>query len=165
MKIVLNTILAGLVMSIMIIGCNNASKKNITDANNNIKEAGKHIKEAVIVTNDTAKSNIKANWQSFRQTSDSAIAKMERKVATLERKIATANNTTKATLQTEVDKTKKKLQDVRKKLNKENDAFENDLNRIDATVESKNESFKQEFKRDMDQLGTAFKDLFKDNIK
>jgi hypothetical protein len=36
------------------------------------------------------------------------------------------------------------------------------MNQFDTTVVSKNQSFQREFKHDMNQAGTAFKDLFRD---
>jgi hypothetical protein len=55
--------------------------------------------------------------------------------------------------------------ELKNKLQQRNAAFENEINQFDAGVTSKNQSFEREFKHDMNELGTAFKDLFKDNVK
>lgn len=165
MKKILRSVLAGLFISILMIGCNEASKNDMTDANKNLKEANQHMKEAVIATNDTAKANAIANWTSFKNESDSAIAGMEKDVTTLEGKMAKANSTAKATLKTDLDKTKKKLQELKERLKQGNTDFENGINQFDATMETKHQSFQREFKHDMNEFGTSFRDLFKNNVK
>lgn len=165
MKKILNNLTAAFFMSILIISCNDAAKKDIADANTNLKEANQDVKGAIIATNDTAKANAIANWTSFRNGSDSAIAGMEKDVTRLDEKMAKTNNSAKATVKTDLDNTKKKLQELKERLQQKNVEFENDINQFDATVASKNESFQREFKHDMNGLGTAFKDLFKDNVK
>lgn len=153
------------ITAIFISSCNEASKKDMTNAKENLKEAKQDVKEAVISANDTAKLNAIANWQSFKNESDFAIANMEKNVATLKTKTNKAGNAVNVSLKIEVDKTNKILQDLKDKLKKRNTEFNNDLNRFDATVVAKNQSFQREFKHDMDGLGKDFKNLFKDNTK
>ncbi|HRH50637.1 MAG TPA: hypothetical protein PLP23_17920 [Panacibacter sp.] len=165
MKKIPGAITAGLLIAIFMCSCNDASKKDMGDASKNIKEANADVKEAVIDANDTAKANTIAAWKVFKNESDTAIAVMERQVVVLEGKIAKANTKEKEKLNTDLNKTKEKLHELKEKLQQRNAAFENDINKFDATVVSKNESFEREFKHDMDELGTAIKDLFKDNVK
>jgi hypothetical protein len=90
---------------------------------------------------------------------------MEREAIALEGKIAKANSKEKEKLKTDLNNTKEKLHSLKMRLEQRNIEFENDLKNFDATVVSKNQSFEREFKHDMNELGTAFKDLFKDNVK
>ena len=39
------------------------------------------------------------------------------------------------------------------------------MQRFDSKVSEENQSFKREFKHDMDELGKSIKDIFKDNVK
>ncbi|MEO8772046.1 MAG: hypothetical protein ABI402_18250 [Ferruginibacter sp.] len=165
MKKILSTVTAGFFISILMISCNDASKKDMADADKNLKEAKQDIKEAVITSNDSAKANAISNWKSFKNESDSAIAGMEKDVITIEKKMTKADDAAKATLKTNLDKTNKKLKDLKEKMQQRNAEFENDINEFDANVAAKNQSFQREFRHDMNELGTAFKDLFKDNVK
>jgi glutathione S-transferase len=145
--------------------CNEASKKDMGDASENIKEANGDMKEAVIAANDSAKAAAIADWKSFKSESDTAVAVMDRKVAMLEAKMVKANKEEKEKLRANLDNTKKQLNTLKQHLKERNTAFENEVSKFDATVTSKNQAFQREFRHDMDQLGNAFKDLFKDNVK
>ena len=83
----------------------------------------------------------------------------------LEVKLTKADNRAKFKLKTELDNARKKLQDLKEKLQKRNAEFDHNRNQFDTTVISKNQSFQREFKHDMNEAGTAFKDLFRDNVK
>lgn len=50
-------------------------------------------------------------------------------------------------------------------MDQKNAEFEVDMKAFNETVVTKYESFKREFKHDTDELSTAAKDLFKDNVK
>ncbi|MEO7046412.1 MAG: hypothetical protein ABI091_13965 [Ferruginibacter sp.] len=90
---------------------------------------------------------------------------MEKDLLTIKEKIAKANGTAKEKLQMDLDKTNKKLQNLKARLQQTNAEFEKNINQFDSAAVSKNLSFQREFKHDMNELGTAFKDLFKDNVK
>ncbi|MEO6302596.1 MAG: hypothetical protein ABIP51_05450 [Bacteroidia bacterium] len=165
MKKIINIVTTGFIMGILMIGCNEASKKDIKDARDNIKDANKDLSEAVVAANDTAKTRAIKNWQSFKIQSDSSIAGMNRNLARLEAKIAKANKANKAKLKTDIDNTRQKFESQKEKLHQMNIEFENDMKHFDEAAVAKNESFQREFKHDMNELATAFKDLFNDNVK
>jgi hypothetical protein len=152
-------------MALFVSSCNEAAKKDMNDASNNMKEANTDIKEAITATNDTAKASTIAHWRTFKTSADSAIADMEKETNALGEKIAKANNSEKEKLQTELDNSKTKLQAIKLKLQQSDTDFNNDIKSFDASVISKNKSFEREFTHDMNELGTAFKDLFKNNAK
>ncbi len=158
MKKITGILTASLAVVILISSCNDASKKDMSDASKNLKEANNDVKEAVIATNDTAKANAISNWNAFKNESEGTIAGMEKQITSLEGKITKANNKEKEKLKANLEKKKEKLQ-------QRNTEFENDKDKFDAAVVSKNQSFEREFKHDMNELGTALKDLFKDNVK
>ncbi len=158
-------IAAGCVAAMLLSSCNEASKKDMGDASESIKEANSDMKEAVIAANDSAKAAAIADWKNFKSESDTAVAVMDRKVAALEAKMVKANKEEKEKLRANLNKTKEQLDTLKQHLRERNTAFENEVSKFDATVTSKNQSFKREFKHDMDQLGTAFNDLFKDNVQ
>jgi hypothetical protein len=165
MKKIISTIAISFIGAMLFGSCNDASKKDMTDATQDLKVANKDIKDAVIANNDTAKATAAANWATFKNESDSGIAVMEIQVTTLEAKIAKANTTSKEKMKNDLAKTREDLRTLKEKLAQKNTAFDNDIKKFDGTVVAKNESFEREFKHDMNGLGTAIKDLFKDNVK
>ncbi|MEO5943261.1 MAG: hypothetical protein ABIP30_17060 [Ferruginibacter sp.] len=165
MKKINSTVISALLTGLFIIGCNESAKRNMNDANKNLKEAGQDVKAAIVATSDTAKANAILNWNSFKSESDANISGMEKDLLTIKEKIAKANGTAKEKLQMDLDKTNKKLQNLKARLQQTNAEFEKNINQFDSAAVSKNLSFQREFKHDMNELGTAFKDLFKDNVK
>ncbi len=119
----------------------------------------------MIAANDRAKLQAIANWKSFNNESDTAIAGMEKEVTLLELKMTKADNAAKSKSKADLENAKKKLQDLKEKLKQRNAEFDHNMNQFDTTVVSKNQSFQPEFKHDMNEAGTAFEDLFRDNVK
>ena len=165
MKRITGIITAGIAVAILTSSCNNASKKNMGDASQHLKEAGADMKEAVMATNDSAKTAAIASWNSFKNDADTSIAGMEKETAALNQKIAKAGNKEKEQLKTDLSKANEKLRALKERLQQKNLEFDNDIKSFNAEVAVKNQSFQQEFKHDMGELGTAFKDLFKKNVK
>ncbi|MGZ5219765.1 MAG: hypothetical protein ACXWV6_05875 [Chitinophagaceae bacterium] len=166
-KVIRFTVIAGIMAASLISlnGCGDASQKHASDAKENIKEAGKDLKEAAKASNEEAKTKATADWQQFKNESDSTIAVMEKQIKELKEKIAKADKKRREKLTSDLNKAQDKLNEQKEKLRQKNIEFEADLLKFDESVIAKNESFKREFKHDMDELGTAMNDLFKDNVK
>ena len=145
--------------------CGKASKDHVEAAKENFKEAGHELKSAVADANEEAKENAKEDWQKFKNESDVQIAEMENRISALKQKISTASKREKVKLNRTLDKNEQKLKEEKEKLRQRNIEFQADMNKFGDSVVVKNESFKREFKHDMDELGTSFKDLFHDNVK
>ena len=158
-------LMACMVLAAMIYSCNDASNKDMSDASQNIKEANADVNKAMMATSDSAKAAAVSNWKTFNNESDTAIAGIEKDVAVLEAKIAKANNKEKKKLQADVHAARQKLDELKNRLQQKNAEFNESLQKFDSTVVSKNQSFEREFNHDIHELGTAFKDLFKDNVK
>ena len=158
-------ILACFAVAILISSCNDASKKDMSDASQKIKEVNTDMKQAIIATNDSAKAAAISNWKTFKNESDSAVVAMEREATKLDEKIAKANTKEKEKLKAYLNNTKEKLHALKIKLQQRNIEFENNKEKFDIIIASKNQSFEREFKHDINELGTAFKDLFNDNVK
>lgn len=151
------TALAVIVALFLFSGCGQDSKKHVKDANENLKEA-------VIDAHAEARSKAIADWQAFINESDKSIAEMQKQANELKAKITIADQKTKLKLSSDLEKLEQKLNDQKIKLNQKNAEFEADLENFNESIEAKTELFKEEFKHDMNGLGTAFKDLFKDNV-
>lgn len=166
-KLNLNTLtcILGLVSLLLIGACNEASKSDMKDANEDMKEANAHLKDAAEDMNDTAKARTNANWQEFKKESEDQITVMEKQLQDLNVKIGNAKQEEKARLQLSYDKTSAKLKEMKEALNQRNIEFEKNMDQMDESMKEKNESFKREFKHDMNELGESFRNLFKDNVK
>lgn len=68
-------------------------------------------------------------------------------------------------LKNELNQNHEKLKTMWEKLRERNTEFENGMLKFDDSIVSKNESFQREFNYNMDELGKAVKDLFKNNVK
>ena len=165
MKYTISKIVSGLVASILVIGCNQVSKKEMLDAKENVKEATQDLGEAVINAKDTAKANAISDWNSFKSESDSTLKHMEKDLAVLETDISKSGVAIKTKIENDLDQSRLKLEELKEKLKKGNIAFENDIDRFDSTIASKNNSFQKEFKHDMNSLRTSFEELFRKNNK
>lgn len=154
-----------IVCSTIILSCNRASNKEVNDANENLTEARNDLKDAKINANDAAKEKAIADWNHFNNESDSVLLSMENDLAKMEVKIGIAGKTEKRKLEADYKKTKSDLAELREKLRQRNAEFEKDVEKYDNSLEDKNESFKREFRHDMNALGESFKNLFKNNVK
>jgi hypothetical protein len=157
--------LSALVSVLIITSCNQASKKDLKDAGQNFKAANKNLKEAVTNADSTARENARTDWRNFKAQSDSSIWAMNKRVDTLKLNIAKTNKRDQKRLTDNLNKTRQIIDTLRAHLNQRNIEFNKDLSKFNSSVNAKNESFKREFKHDTKELGNAFKNIFKDNVK
>lgn len=165
MKKIIAFAVVGFITASLLGGCGDASKKHVQDANENLKEASTDLKEAAKAANEEAKSKATADWNKFKNESDSTMAAMDHQVKELKDKIAKANSKEKARLTEELSKLELKLNEQKQKLDQKNAEFEADMKSFNEAVVTNHESFRREFKHDNDELSTAIKNLFKDNVK
>ena len=148
-------------LSVFMVSCNQSPNQKVKDAKENLTEAKDELKDALAKEIEAAKAKETAEWKSFKNNADSSIINMENDLKKLEARIDKAYSKDQKKLKSEYDKSKSNMEALKDKLNRRNTEFENDLKK----VSEKNQSFKREFKHDMDELGNSFKDLFKDNSK
>jgi hypothetical protein len=157
--------LSALVSLLIITSCNQASKNDLKNADQNFKAANQDLKEAVTDADSTARENAKTNWGNFKAQSDSSILAMNKRVDTIKLNIAKANKRDQKRLTDNLNKTRLNIDTLQAHLNQRNIEFNKDLSKFNSSVNAKNESFKREFKHDTRELGNALKDIFKDNVK
>jgi hypothetical protein len=163
-----NITLLGIAITVCMFGCEKSSTKEVKSANENILEAKEKISQAENELHDeaeAAKTKQISDWDHFRNESDSSIASMENEFKKIEVKIEKSGQKDKQKLKADYTKAKTDLAALKEGLKQKNAAFEKDIQNFDNTVSEKNQSFMREFKNDMDELGKAIKDLFKDNVK
>ena len=154
-----------IVITAFIFACNQTSTKEVTEAKENLKDAESELKDAKINEKEAAKAREIAEWNNFKNESDSTIASAENDLKKMEMNIEKASKKDKQKMKNQYDKAESNLAIFREKLQKRNVEFENDMKDFNDNVSQKNQSFKREFKHDMNAFGNSIKDVFKDNVK
>ena len=136
----------------MFINCNSSAVKedkvlkNDQEVENNLAETKMDL---IMVPHDTINS-----YQKFKKESEKLITNYEKDITELKERISKEKNEDKANLQKQLTILEKKNNDLRNKLNGYYD------DGTDSWM-----AFKKEFKHDLDDLGKAFSDFTKNNIK
>lgn len=137
----------------MFISCKSNSDKK-EDAIENVDEANENLNEVnAEVANDAITKANDAEWQTFKTEANTTITSNETRIAELKKAIKKPGNTFDATYAKSIDVLEAKNTALKTKMAN----YEN--NQTDW------ESFKREFKSDIDALGEAFKDLTVNNKK
>ncbi len=136
-----STLLTGAILT----SCSTPAEK-VENAETNVTEANEEL--------DQANDEYLADITSYRTMTDDKIAANEKSIAEFEARIANEKKEAKADYQKKIDELNQKNTDMKKKMD-------------DYTADGKEnwENFKTEFSHDMDELGTAFKDLTVKNTK
>lgn len=158
-------IVLSIVISASIFACNQTSTKEENDAKENASETKTALKDAEINEKEDQKAKETSEWNRFKNESDSTITSAENDLKKMEERLEKASKKNKQKLKMKYEKAKSDLSILREKLQKRNIEFENDLKKFDENVSQKNQSFKREFKHDIDALGNSIKDLFEDNVE
>lgn len=160
-----NRIGLAVIMATALFSCHQASDKQVKDADKQLKEAKQGVKEARLVEDNAAKAKNTAEWNLFKKEADSSMVIIENELKKKESILAKTSKKGAQKLSADYENAKKKLAALKEELQQRNAAFKNDVKRFDNHVYEKNESFKREFKHDMNELDKSLKDLFKDNVK
>jgi phosphoenolpyruvate-protein kinase (PTS system EI component) len=137
--------MAGLLTGAINTACNN-SEKRVEEAAEDVSDAQKKL--------DDAETKFAEEWDKFKTENEKQIQENENEIASyreMERKDQTWSNKYKV----RIDELETRNNALREKMR----TYEADKRR------DKWESFKEEFKHDMDELGTALKDFARDNKK
>lgn len=134
-------------------GCQTASEK-VDDAKAGVVDAKQDLKDATTKAAEEARKNAEVEeWAAFKSESETAIAENEKVIAELKAKMKKSGKTLDALYAQRIDELEVKNSAMRTRIS----AYKN---------ENKDwESFKREFNHDMNELGSALKDLAVDNKK
>ncbi|MEO8086794.1 MAG: hypothetical protein ABI763_08245 [Bacteroidota bacterium] len=139
------TLLVALAAANIFTSCNSDEKK-VEDAKENVQEAKQDLQDA--------KTELNAEYPAFKADAEVKIAENEKRITELKEKLAKPGTATfDGMRQKRIEQLEQKNADLRSKLY----AYEKE--------HSDWETFKREFKHDMDGIGEAFKDIGKDNTK
>jgi Na+-transporting methylmalonyl-CoA/oxaloacetate decarboxylase gamma subunit len=141
------------IVGTVLVSCKSTTKEEVESqekvdvAEQNLKDA----KDSLVVAKKAATAE---EWQTFKNQTDSVISYNEAQIAELKLKMQNAGKSVDAKYQKNVDILEQKNKDLKVKA----DTYKNDAN-------SDWQSFKREFKHDMDEIGQAFKDVTVNNKK
>lgn len=147
-----------LIITILIAGTLLKSCKPATKEEDAAKENLNNAKENVVTARedlaDAKRAATKQEWIEFKKETDSAISENEARIAELKVKIKNAGKSIDASYENKVDTLEQKNADLKVKLA----TYKSDVN-------TDWQSFKEEFKYDMNELGQALKGLTVKNKK
>ncbi len=155
----------GLFSLFLFTACSDVSKSALSNANRDFRNTTNDVKQAANSDIEAVKTKVSNDWQKFKSDSDASIIEMNKQIAELYEKIGKAKDSAKAGLKVQLAAISEKISEQKEKLNRKSLQMEADLKKFDENLISRNESFQREFQRDMNELGTAIKNLFKDNVK
>lgn len=146
-------------------GCNKSSSEELIKAKEDLKEAKSTLDESKIKKSEAVNAKEKAEWTYFKSEADSTLVSIEKDLKRLQVTIEKADKKDKEKLKATYAKSKDNIRVLKEKLHKRDLEFEKDIKNLDSIILVKNQSFKREFKHDIDELGKSFKDLFRNNVK
>ena len=152
-------------MALFAMSCNQSSKKEIDKADEDFKKGNKELVMAAKESDSLAREKIAADWKHFKQRSDSTLTAMDKDMVAIDARVAKADKKEQLKLNRDLKEAKLKSDRLKEKLKKEDEEFNREMHTLNAEAKARNESFRREFEHDSHELGTALKDLFKDNVK
>ncbi|WP_158976484.1 hypothetical protein [Cellulophaga sp. L1A9] len=161
----LSMALIALMAGTIVTSCGEKSKKEMKSAKENMGEAGQDLKEAASDATKENKTLVEANWKKFESESELVIANTETQIKNLREKMATSAKNEREKMNAELDKLEQKNNNLKEKLAERSKRFKENLIEFNEDAEESEKSFEREFKHDTDELGTALKDIFKNNVK
>ncbi|WP_178985565.1 hypothetical protein [Winogradskyella helgolandensis] len=144
--------------------CGETSKQDAKAVKQDAKELSKDLKQGAEDSSKEIKNAVELDWKKFKATSETAIENTENEIKNLRDKIAEASNAEKEKLNEELDKLEQKNNELKEKVAQRAKAFNEDMIDFNDTAKANEKKFEREFNHDMQELGNALKDLFKNNV-
>lgn len=149
----------------IITSCGKTTKEDASVVKEDVTELNQDLLEGAKDTSAETKEAVHADWKKFEASSKIAIENTDTQIKALRDKIAKADKAEKVKLTAKLDELEKKNAELKEKLDKRGKEFKEDVKEMNQSAKEEEQKFEREFTHDMDELGTALKDLFKDNVK
>lgn len=143
----ITTFMAGTVL----VGCQNTSKKEEA-AKDNVEEARDNLDDAKEELSDVRAAATEKEWNDFKDSTNSTIKQNEIRIAEMKIKMKRTGKSIDEIYAKQIEELEQKNKNIKLKVQE----YKNDTN-------SDWESFKEEYNRDMDELGAAMKNMTVDN--
>ncbi|TDE53419.1 hypothetical protein [Flavobacterium sp. GT3P67] len=135
----------------VLIGCQNSSKKEEA-AQDNVEDARENLDDAKEELTDARKVATQEEWETFKASTNATITQNEIRIAEMKASMKKTGKSIDEVYTKKIDDLERKNNEIKAKIQ----TYKND-------TDSDWESFKQEYNRDMDELGEALKNLTVDN--
>ena len=145
--LVITTFMAGTVLT----GCQNTSKKEEA-AQDNVEDARENLDDAKEELSDARAAATEKEWNDFKESTDSTIKQNEIRIAEMKTNMKKTGKSIDEMYAKQIEALELKNRNIKLKVQE----YKNDTN-------SDWQSFKEEYNRDMDELGAAMKNLTVDN--
>ncbi|MES2575848.1 MAG: hypothetical protein V4572_12965 [Bacteroidota bacterium] len=152
-KTIFTLIITMFVAAITFVSCKPSTKEEI-EAKENVLEAEAEVQEAKEDLSEARKQANADEWQEFKDDMNDAINKNDARIAELKLEMKRTGKSVDAKYEKSIDDLEQKNKHLKIKM----ESYKNDVN-------SDWQSFKREFNHDMDELGSALKDLTVNNKK
>lgn len=148
---ILSVMTVGFMSLALLMGCSQTSEQEIAGAKANVAEMKKDVKDAVANQHEATRE---VEWLKFKGEAELKIAANDKSIAAYKVSMTGTDGTRRANYNKKIDALEVKNKELRVKL-------ENypEFNKTDW------EQFKNEFSRDMDELGASLKDFVVNNEK
>ncbi len=135
----------GFTSASLFMGCNVPSDKKVENSRENVAEAQRDLADA--------KVELKTDLENFRRDTEVQLSKNRNEITVLRGKAANVKAELRDSYNANITE-----------LETKNTSMETRLNGFKSEKNDDWQNFKNEFSRDMDALGLAFKDIAKDNV-
>lgn len=150
-KTFLNLALTAFIATTVLVGCQDSTKKEAA-AQDNVENAREDLDDAKEELSDARKAATQQEWTAFRESTNATIAQNEIRIAEMKADLKKRGKSIDEAYAKKIEDLEEKNREIKIKV----EMYKNDTS-------SDWKSFKEEYNRDMDELGQAFKNLTVDN--
>ena len=146
-KTILSLALLTMTAGTVLVGCKDSSKEE-KDAQENVQEAKEDLNDAKVELSDARRAATEQEWKAFKDSTNAAIDQNEIRIAKMKADLKNTGKTIDAEYQKKIMELEEKNKEIKSKL----DMYKND-------ADSDWQSFKKEYRHDMDDLGELLKNF------
>lgn len=150
-KSIFTLVLTTFIAATVLVSCQDTSKKE-EQAQDNVEDARRDLDDAKEELSDARQAATAEEWKSFRESTDSTIRQNELQIAKMKANMKNKGKSIDAMYAKKIEELEQKNNNIKLQVQ----AYKNDTN-------SDWEEFKEEYNRDINELGTAMKNLTVDN--
>ena len=161
---ILSLTISVFISGILITSCGEQSKQDATEVKDDLKELNKDLKQGAIHTAEEIKITLTEEWDKFKTASEYIIQNTEKEIKDLRKRISKTSKKDRKKLNKQLDELEQRHLILKDKLAVRSKKFKENLVEFNEKAKDNQQQFEREFNRDMETLGKALKELFKDNV-
>ncbi|MFV8441935.1 hypothetical protein [Flavobacterium sp. LB2P44] len=150
-KTILSLTIMTFIAGSVLLGCQNSSKKEEA-AKDNVEEARDNLDDAKEELSDARAAATEEEWKAFKESTKATITQNEIRIAEMKSKMKKTGKSIDEMYAKKIEELEQRNKDIKLKV----ETYKNETN-------SDWQSFKEEYNRDMNELGDAIKNLTVDN--